>query len=95
MIQKLVPLLISTLVAARALADDVLSHWDFSNPALSEERFRSALKTASGDEALILNTQIARTYVFRKEFAKAREVLRWVEPQLQSAGAGGSSEVLA
>jgi tetratricopeptide (TPR) repeat protein len=87
LIRKLALLLISSLVTAPALADDILSLWDFSNPALSEERFRSSMKTASGDEALILHTQIARTYVLRKEFAKAREILHSIEPQLQSAGA--------
>jgi tetratricopeptide (TPR) repeat protein len=86
-LRKLIALLISSLVAAPALADDILSQVDFSNPALSEERLRSAMKTTSGDEALILHTQIARTYVFRKEFAKAREILHSIEPQLRSAGA--------
>lgn len=87
MIRKLTLILSASFVAAPALAVDILSLWDFRNPALSEERFRSALRTASGDEALILQTQIARTYVFRKEFRRAREILRSIEPQARSAGA--------
>lgn len=87
MIRKLILILLSSPVAAPVLAHDILSLWDFSNPALSEERFRSGMKTASGDEALILQTQIARTYVLRKEFEKAREILHSIKPQIQSAGA--------
>lgn len=87
MIQKLLLLLVTSFVVLPAQADDILSLWDFRNPALSEERFRSAMKTASGDEALILHTQIARTYVFRQDFAKAREILHAISPQIQSAGA--------
>jgi len=86
MIQKLFIFLITCLVAPLAQADNIMSLWDFSNPALSEERFRSAMKTASGDEALILHSQIARTFVFRKEFAKARQILNSIKPQIQSAG---------
>lgn len=83
----LILILIANFVAAPALAADVLSLWDFSNPALSEERFRFAHRTASGDEALILQTQIARTYVFRKDFRQARQILRSIGPNVQSAGA--------
>ena len=43
------------------MAIDINALWDFSKPALSEERFRAALATAQGDDALILKTQIART----------------------------------
>lgn len=71
--------------AAHALDLDTL--WDFRNPALSEQRFREALVSARGDDALILQTQIARTYGLRREFEKAREVLAAAEPQLATAGA--------
>ncbi len=54
---------------------DLSTLWDFSNPALSEERFRAALAGASEDEILLLQTQIARTYGIRREFAKAQQIL--------------------
>lgn len=59
--------------------------WDYSKPAVSEERFRAALTGASADDALILQTQIARTFGLRKEFAKAREILAAVEGELPTA----------
>ncbi len=68
-------------------AVDVGALWDFSDPALSEQRFREALSTAKGDEALILTTQIARTHGLRRELERAREVLKAIEPQLAGAGA--------
>lgn len=61
--------------------------WDFSNPEVSEQRFREALTTASGDDVLILQTQIARSYGLRKRFDEAREVLQSIAPQIHSAGA--------
>ena len=87
MIRKLLLALATCLIATQAMAADIMALWDYKNPALSEQRFRAALATASGDEALILQTQIARTYVFRKDFQKARDMLHPVELQLQSAGA--------
>lgn len=87
-------LLLSTLLAlplAAPAAVDVASLWDFSNPALSEERFRAALATAEAegrrDDALILQTQIARTLGLRRNLDGARELLRTLEPQLAGAGA--------
>ena len=68
------------------MAIDVTPLWDFSQPELSEQRFRAALQTASGDDALILQTQIARSYGLRKDFATARAVLRDIEPQIAQAG---------
>jgi tetratricopeptide (TPR) repeat protein len=70
-----------------AMAIDLTPLWDFSNPALSEQRLRTALQTAVGDDVLILQTQIARTHGLRKDFARAREILRSIEAQLPSAGA--------
>lgn len=87
MIRKILVALVSCLVAVPVLAVDVLALWDFKNPTLSEQRFRSALQSAKGDEALVLHTQIARTYVFRKDFAQAREILHAIEPQVQPASA--------
>jgi tetratricopeptide (TPR) repeat protein len=60
--------------------------WDYSNPELSEQRFLSALSTASGDDALILQTQVARTYGIRGNFSKAQQILAEIEPQIQNAG---------
>lgn len=59
--------------------------WDHSKPDLSEQRFRSALPTASADDALILQTQIARTYGIRRNFSQAQQILADIEPQIQSA----------
>jgi tetratricopeptide (TPR) repeat protein len=80
--------LLSTL-ATTAMALDILALWDFGNPEKSERQFAAAMDTATGDEKLILQTQIARTYGLRRDFAKARAVLAAVEPQL----AAGSSEL--
>jgi tetratricopeptide (TPR) repeat protein len=66
---------------------DLTPLWSFSDPAGSEQRFREALATATGDDALILRTQIARTYGLRYDFPKAREILRGLEPELAFAGA--------
>jgi tetratricopeptide (TPR) repeat protein len=68
------------------MAIDIAPLWDFSKPDLSEQRFRAALQSASGDDALILQTQIARTHGLRKDFEKARALLKEVEPQLPGAG---------
>jgi len=59
--------------------------WDYGKPELSEERFRSALTTASPQEALILRTQIARTYGIRGDFSRAQEILAEIEPQIRNA----------
>lgn len=59
--------------------------WDFNKPEISEERFRAALSTASVDEALILQTQIARTYGLRQNFSCAQKILADIEPQIQNA----------
>ncbi len=64
---------------------DLSTLWDFNHPELSEQRFRAALLTASADEALILQTQIARTYGIRRDFSQAQQILADIESQLQSA----------
>jgi tetratricopeptide (TPR) repeat protein len=64
---------------------DVSKLWDFNEPEISEKRFRSALSSASVDEALILQTQIARTYGLRRNFSHAQKILAGIEPQIQSA----------
>ena len=74
------------VVAGWARAIDVAPLWDHARPALSEERFRAAMNAATGDDALILQTQVARTYVFRKDFARARELLGEVAAKVDAAG---------
>jgi tetratricopeptide (TPR) repeat protein len=69
-----------------AMAIDLDPLWDFAKPELSEQRFRSALASATGDDALILQSQIARTYGLRGDFTKAREILESLEPRLLVAG---------
>lgn len=71
---------------ARGQGIDVSAMWDFSRPEASEQRFREALASAHGDQALVLRTEIARSYGLRKDFAKAREMLRAMEPLLADAG---------
>ena len=81
-------LFIASLVitTSSAMAIDLKPLWDFDNPAQSEERFRSALVTATGDDAIILQTQIARTYGLRAHFTDAQVILKGLEPLLQTAG---------
>ncbi len=67
------------------MAIDISKLWDFDKPELSEQRFRSALPAASADDALILQTQIARTYGIRRNFSQAQQILADIEPQIQSA----------
>ena len=68
------------------MAIDFASLWDFSRPDLSEQRFKEALAKASGDDVLILQTQIARTYGLRQDFESARKLLKQIEPDLKTAG---------
>ena len=70
-----------------AMALDLNALWDYRQPDVSEQRFRAALASATGDDALILQTQIARTYGLRKNFSKAREVLTAIAAQVATAGA--------
>lgn len=68
------------------MAIDLAPLWDFNKPELSEQRFRDALSTATGDDALILQTQIARSFGLRKDFAKAQDILKSIEKAAASAG---------
>jgi tetratricopeptide (TPR) repeat protein len=68
------------------MAIDLAALWDFNKPEVSEQRFRAALAGASADDALILQTQIARTYGLRRDFVRARDILAALEPQLPGAG---------
>jgi hypothetical protein len=69
-----------------SLAIDVRALWDFDDPAASEARFREALVTATGDDALVLETQIARSYGLRRDPARARSILDGVRARLGGAG---------
>lgn len=64
---------------------DISKLWDFNNPEMSEQRFRSVLSTASANDALILQTQIARTYGIRRAFSQAQKILADLESQIQNA----------
>jgi tetratricopeptide (TPR) repeat protein len=65
---------------------DIDAYWEYSDPAASEARFRSAFSEAEGDERLELLTQIARTYSLRSAFETAHQILDEVETQLKNAG---------
>jgi hypothetical protein len=67
-------------------AVDLAALWDFARPEVSEQRFRAALEKANGDDALILQTQIARSHGLRRDFATARAVLAALEPAMPTAG---------
>lgn len=69
-----------------AVALDLAPLWDFAHPDVSEQRFRAALEKAVGDDALILRTQIARTYGLRNDFDGARQHLREIEEAVGTAG---------
>ena len=69
------------------MAIDLVPLWDFARPEVSEQRFQAALESAAGDDALVLRTQIARSYGLRKDFERARQILREIEPALDGASA--------
>lgn len=78
----------ATLLAGPARAAlDVDALWDFAQPVRTEQAFREALGRAQGDEALILVTQIARTFTIRGEFANAERELDGIAAKLPTAGA--------
>lgn len=67
-------------------AADIDALWDFTRPAVSEQRFRAALAQADGDAALVLRTQIARTLGLRGRFEEGHRELDEVDRQLAAAG---------
>lgn len=83
-----VPIIIVTLLTAATavMAIDLAPLWEFDKPDLSEQRLRAALESATGDDALVLQTQIARTYGLRKDFSKARDILKSIAKDVQTAG---------
>lgn len=64
------------------MAADIDALWDYNQPAVSETRFRDALKTETGDDALELETQIARTFSLRREFTQAHLVLDSIDKRI-------------
>jgi len=83
--RALVTVLLAMPITAMGLDLDAL--WDFDHPAVSEQRFTDALAKASPDEQAILQTQIARTFGLRGDFAKARQILSTLEVDLPRASA--------
>jgi tetratricopeptide (TPR) repeat protein len=79
-------LLACLTMTAAAQAPDIDALWEYGDPAASEQRFRAALVDASGDAALELRTQIARTYSLRRRFDDAHRLLDEIAPQLAQAG---------
>jgi tetratricopeptide (TPR) repeat protein len=69
------------------MAIDVAPLWNYSDPALSEQRFEQALVGAPVDDAFLLRTQIARTWGLRGDFARARAVLASLEAELPERSA--------
>lgn len=65
---------------------DVAELWDFGDPAGSEARFREALATAEGDVALVLRTQIARSFGLRRELDRSRVELEAMRRDVEAAG---------
>jgi tetratricopeptide (TPR) repeat protein len=63
--------------------------WDFNQPAVSEDRFREALTTASGEDALVLRTQLARAIGLQRRFEECAQELDVVELTI-SNGADGA-----
>lgn len=72
--------------ASASAAVDLDALWNFADPAASETRFREALAGANGDDALVLRTQIARTFSLRNRFDDAQRELDAIEPALAAAG---------
>lgn len=71
-------------MTAASAGEDIDAYWEYDNPAASELRFRAAL---GGDRErdLELQTQIARTYSLRKQFAEANRLLDTLQPALATA----------
>ena len=66
---------------------DVSPYWNFDDPAASEAAFRRTLNAGlDGDDALTLQTQIARTYSLRGRIDEAHAWLDTIEPRLITAG---------
>jgi tetratricopeptide (TPR) repeat protein len=62
-----------------ARAMDIASMWNHADPTGSETTFCAALEQATGDSALILQTQIARTYGIRQQFERGQSILNGLD----------------
>jgi tetratricopeptide (TPR) repeat protein len=69
-------------------AADLDTLWDFDRPMDSEQRFRAALQEATGDDALVLRTQLARSLGLQRRFEEAAAELAAV------AEAGGTDPLV-
>lgn len=76
-----------------AAAMDVQSLWDDGDPARSEAIFREKLTQATGDDALSLQTQIARTYSLRSRFDEALALLDRSDPAARNWDASLSNNI--
>ena len=83
---SLVPVLATAFFVIGAQAMDIKGLWNFADPAASEAVFRERLASVSGDYALSLQTQIARSLGLRSRFDEAHAVLDQIEPHLAGAG---------
>lgn len=82
-----IPIIIALLTTTtKTMAIDLAPLWNFNKPEVSEQRLRTKLESATGDDALVLQTQIARTYGLRKDFQKAQEILKSVAKDVPTAG---------
>jgi len=78
-----VALAVLTFITTTAtMAANIDALWDYGKPADSETRFRDAQKHETGDAALELETQIARTWSLRRDLVKANAILDGVEAKL-------------
>ena len=75
-----------SLARCAASAVDLAPLWDPARPEVSEQRLTAALALATCDDALILRTQIARSYGLRKDFEAARQALRQIQAAIAHAG---------
>ena len=66
---------------------DIKGLWNFADPAASEALFRERLAGAGVDDALSLQTQIARSYSLRGRFDEAHHLLDSMQSELAAAGA--------
>lgn len=63
--------MIALAASVMMLRVDVHAMWDFDKPEASEERFRAALASADGADALVLRTQLARALGLQRRFDEA------------------------
>jgi tetratricopeptide (TPR) repeat protein len=78
--------LLLIVASTKAAGMDIPSLWDFGDPARSETIFREQLANTRGDDALSLQTQIARTYSLRSRFDDAHALLDRIAAQVETAG---------